>query len=183
MELVQLIYAGCSAAFLVLIGLMLLRARVSGRGLLIIIAAGLTAFRPYAGRLQVKQAKSGITVIDDSYNANPDSVRAAIDVLASCPTPTVLVLGDMGEVGPQGPAFHGEIGAYARARGVTRLLALGDAAAHAVGAFGEGAAHFSDVDALVAAVDGRTVLVKGSRFMKMERIVAALLGTSVEGAH
>src|SRR5207245_11681271 len=128
------------------------------------IAAGLSAFRPYTGRLQVKQAQGGLTVIDDSYNANPDSVRAAIDVLASCPAPTVLVLGDMGEVGPRGPEFHREIGAYARARGITRLLALGEAAVHAVETFGEGGAHFNGLDALVAAVDGRTVLVKGSRF-------------------
>src|SRR5204863_4325754 len=113
------------------------------------IAAGLTAFRPYTGRLQVKQAKSGITVIDDSYNANPDSVRAAIDVLASCPAPTALVLGDMGEVGPRGPEFHREIGAYARAKGVSRLLALGEASAHAVEGFGEGGEHFADVEALV----------------------------------
>jgi len=147
------------------------------------IAAGLSAFRPYTGRLQVKHAHGGLTVIDDSYNANPDSVRAAIDVLAACAGPTALVLGDMGEVGPQGPAFHHEIGAYARRRGVTRLLALGDAAAHAVRAFGEGGAHFSDVNQLVAAIEGRTVLVKGSRFMKMERVVAALLGTPMEGAH
>jgi UDP-N-acetylmuramoyl-tripeptide--D-alanyl-D-alanine ligase len=126
---------------------------------------------------------AGLTVIDDSYNANPDSMRAAIDVLAACAGPTVLVVGDMGEVGPRGSAFHSEIGAYARDRGVTRLLALGDAAAHAVQAFGEGGAHFSDVNQLVRAVEGRTVLVKGSRFMKMERVVAALLGTPVEGAH
>ena len=147
------------------------------------IAAGLSAFRPYTGRLQVKQGRGGLTVIDDSYNANPDSVRAAIDVLVACPAPTLLVLGDMGEVGPQGPAFHREIGAYARARGVTRLLALGEAAAHAAQAFGEGGVHFSDVNALLAAVDGRTVLVKGSRFMRMERVVAALLATPGEGAH
>ena len=147
------------------------------------IAAGLTAFRPYTGRLQVKQAKSGITVIDDSYNANPDSVRAAIDVLATCPAPTVLVLGDMGEVGPRGPEFHREIGAYARSRGVSQLLALGEASAHAVDAFGPGARHFNDVGELVPAIQGRTVLVKGSRFMKMERVVAALTGARVEGAH
>src|SRR5205085_7513036 len=116
------------------------------------IGAGLTAFRPYTGRLQVKQARSGATVIDDTYNANPDSVRAAIDVLAACAAPTVLVLGDMGEVGPQGPAFHREIGAYARGRGVTRLLALGEAAAYAVDAFGEGGVHFSDVNALLDAI-------------------------------
>ena len=147
------------------------------------IAAGLSAFRPYTGRLQVKQAKDGATVIDDSYNANPDSVRAAIDVLVSCPAPTVLVLGDMGEVGPKGPEFHREIGAYARSRGVTELLALGDASTHAVEAFGKGAKHFNDVDELVPAIRGRTVLVKGSRFMKMERVVAALTGAGTEGGH
>ena len=147
------------------------------------IGAGLGAFRPYTGRLQVKQAKSGLTVIDDSYNANPDSVRAAIDVLASCPAPTVLILGDMGEVGPRGPEFHREIGAYARSRGVTQLLTLGEASAYAVEAFGAGAEHFADVEALLPAIRGRTVLVKGSRFMKMERVVAALTGARTEGAH
>ena len=147
------------------------------------IAAGLSAFRPYTGRLQVKQAKGGLTVIDDSYNANPDSVRAAIDVLASCPAPTVLVLGDMGEVGPRGPEFHREIGAYARSRGVTQLLALGEASAHAVEAFGAGAEHFADVETLLPAIRGRTVLVKGSRFMKMERVVDLLTGARTEGAH
>jgi UDP-N-acetylmuramoyl-tripeptide--D-alanyl-D-alanine ligase len=145
------------------------------------ISAGLSAFRPYTGRLQVKQARSGLTVIDDSYNANPDSVRAAIDVLASCPAPTVLVLGDMGEVGPRGPEFHREIGAYARSRGVTQLLALGEASAHAVEAFGAGAEHFADVEALLPAIRGRTVLVKGSRFMKMERVVNALTGAPTQG--
>jgi UDP-N-acetylmuramoyl-tripeptide--D-alanyl-D-alanine ligase len=146
------------------------------------IAAGLTAFRPYTGRLQVKEGRSGITVIDDSYNANPDSVRAAIDVLASCAAPTALALGDMGEVGPQGPQFHREIGAYARSRGIGQLLALGDLAAHAVEAFGKGGQHFKDVAPLVAAIKARTVLVKGSRFMRMERVVAALTGATA-GAH
>jgi UDP-N-acetylmuramoyl-tripeptide--D-alanyl-D-alanine ligase len=147
------------------------------------IGAGLTAFRPYTGRLQVKQAKSGATVIDDTYNANPESVRAAIDVLASCPAPTVLVLGDMGEVGPQGPEFHREIGAYARQKGVSRLLALGESSAHAVEGFGAAGQHFGDVEALVRAIEGRTVLVKGSRFMRMERVVVALTGAKTEGAH
>jgi UDP-N-acetylmuramoyl-tripeptide--D-alanyl-D-alanine ligase len=148
------------------------------------IAAGLTAFRPYTGRLQVKHAQSGATVIDDSYNANPDSVRAAIDVLATCPGPTALVLGDMGEVGAQGPQFHREVGAYARSRGITRLLALGGAATHAVEAFGDGGQHFPDVESLVGALQARTVLVKGSRFMKMERVVAALTGErAAEGGH
>ena len=147
------------------------------------IVRGLEAFAPVGGRLQSKQALCGATVIDDTYNANPDSVRAAIDVLVSCPAPTVLVLGDMGEVGAKGPEFHREIGAYARSRGVTELLALGDASTHAVAAFGKGAKHFNDVDELVPAIRGRTVLVKGSRFMKMERVVAALTGARTEGGH
>jgi UDP-N-acetylmuramoyl-tripeptide--D-alanyl-D-alanine ligase len=147
-----------------------------------VIAEGLTAFRPYTGRLQVKQASGGATVIDDSYNANPDSVRAAIDVLASCPPPTALVLGDMGEVGERGAEFHREVGAYARRKGVAQLLALGEATRHAVEAFGEGARHFDDINALVSDLKGKTILVKGSRFMKMERVVAALTGAA-EGGH
>src|SRR5262245_28151098 len=118
------------------------------------IARGLTAFRPYTGRLQVKQTRDGATLIDDTYNANPDSVRAAIDVLASCPAPRVLVLGDMGEVGVQGAEFHREVGAYARAKGIASLLALGEATRDAVQAFGPGARHFGGVDELVAHVSG-----------------------------
>ena len=147
------------------------------------IGEGLAAFRPYGGRLQVKQARGGTTVIDDSYNANPDSVRAAIDVLASCPGPTVLVLGDMGEVGEHGADFHREIGLYARSKGISSLLALGDAMRHAVEAFGAGARHFADADELAGNVYGKTVLVKGSRFMKMERVVAALTGGGSQGGH
>ncbi|MGQ0544359.1 MAG: UDP-N-acetylmuramoyl-tripeptide--D-alanyl-D-alanine ligase [Betaproteobacteria bacterium] len=144
------------------------------------IGKGLSAFRPYSGRLQVKQA-GAITLIDDSYNANPDSVRAAIDVLAGCPGPTLLVLGDMGEVGEQGPQFHREVGAYARRKGISGLLGLGEATRAAVEAFGPGAQHFDSVEALVRAVRGKTVLVKGSRFMRMERIVAALGGAPAGG--
>ncbi|MGE3161534.1 MAG: UDP-N-acetylmuramoyl-tripeptide--D-alanyl-D-alanine ligase [Burkholderiales bacterium] len=145
------------------------------------IARGLEAFRPYSGRLQVKRAKGGATLIDDSYNANPDSVRAAIDVLVACPAPTVLVLGDMGEVGEQGPAFHREVGEYARRRGVSALYALGAASREAADAFGAGAKHFDSPEALAAALPGAaTVLVKGSRFMRMERVVAALAGQSQE---
>jgi UDP-N-acetylmuramoyl-tripeptide--D-alanyl-D-alanine ligase len=146
------------------------------------IAEGLTAFRPYTGRLQVKQAASGATLIDDSYNANPDSVRAAIDVLASCPAPTALVLGDMGEVGERSSEFHREVGEYARAKGVNQLLAMGEATRETVKAFGPNARHFDSVQDLIANLKGNTILVKGSRFMKMERVVAALTGTS-EGGH
>jgi UDP-N-acetylmuramoyl-tripeptide--D-alanyl-D-alanine ligase len=146
------------------------------------IGEGLSAFRPYTGRLQVKQAQSGATIIDDSYNANPDSVRAAIDVLAGCPGPTTLVLGDMGEVGEQGAEFHREVGNYAREKAINHLLALGEATQSAVDAFGKGGRHFATVEELVSKVEGKTVLVKGSRFMRMERVVAALTGTA-QGGH
>ena len=141
------------------------------------IGAGLAAFRPYTGRLQVKRTAAGATLIDDSYNANPDSVRAAIDVLASCPGPTALVLGDMGEVGERGPEFHAEVGRYARERGVSVLLALGAATPAAVKAFGDGGRHFDGIEMLIDATRGvTTILVKGSRFMRMERVAAALVG-------
>ncbi len=147
------------------------------------IGAGLTAFRPHSGRLQVKRAAGGATVIDDSYNANPDSVRAAIDVLARCPAPAALVLGDMGEVGELGPALHREIGEYARSRGIAALYALGEASREAVKAFGAGARHFASPEELVKALPRDvTVLVKGSRFMRMERVVAALTGEA-QGGH
>ena len=151
------------------------------------IGEGLTAFRPYIGRLQVKRAAGGATVIDDSYNANPDSVRAAIDVLAACPAPTVLVLGDMGEVGAQGPQFHREIGAYARSRNISSLLAIGEATRFCVEAFGGDGHHAVSFDELLGVVQersapGATFLVKGSRFMKMERVVSALTG-SAQGGH
>ena len=147
------------------------------------IGRGLSAFRPYTGRLQVKQAQGGATLIDDTYNANPDSVRAAIDVLASCPGPTVLVLGDMGEVGEKGREFHREVGAYARSKGIASLLALGEATRDAVHAFGAGARHFERLDELVSSVQGKSILVKGSRFMQMERVVAALTGSPSSGGH
>jgi UDP-N-acetylmuramoyl-tripeptide--D-alanyl-D-alanine ligase len=142
-----------------------------------VIGEGLEAFRPYVGRLQISRTAAGATLIDDSYNANPDSVRAAIDVLASCPGPTALVLGDMGEVGEQGPEFHAEVGRYARERGVSVLLALGSATPAAVQAFGEGGRHFAAIEKLLGDTKGiTTILVKGSRFMQMERVVAALVG-------
>jgi len=145
------------------------------------IGEGLEAFRPAARRLQVKPLPGGATLLDDSYNANPDSVRAAIDVLAGCPGPTVLVLGDMGELGPQGKAFHREVGTYARARGVSRLVALGEATRASVEAFGEGALHAGSVEAAAeAARNATTILVKGSLFMGMDRVVAALTGETAE---
>ncbi|MBX3662699.1 MAG: UDP-N-acetylmuramoyl-tripeptide--D-alanyl-D-alanine ligase [Burkholderiales bacterium] len=139
-------------------------------------AAALSRFAAVKGRLQTKAGLHGAILIDDSYNANPDSVRAAIDVLAGMPGRRLLVLGDMGEVGSQGAAFHEEVGAYARQSGVHRLFALGDLAAAAAAAFGEGARHYTRMDDLLADVGSAlgpqtALLVKGSRFMQMERVV------------
>jgi UDP-N-acetylmuramoyl-tripeptide--D-alanyl-D-alanine ligase len=144
------------------------------------VIRGLEAFAPVNGRLQRKKAKSGALVIDDTYNANPDSVRAAIDVLSHAPAPRVLVLGDMGEVGDEGPQFHVEIGEYARDRGIERLLTLGQLARHASNAFGTRARHFDDIESIKQAATAlvsvdTTALVKGSRFMKMERVVQHLV--------
>ncbi len=140
------------------------------------------------GRLQRKVARNGALVIDDTYNANPDSVRAAIDVLAQAHSPRLLVLGDMGEVGNEGPQFHQEIGAYAKSRAIDHLFVLGELAVDSATAFGTGAMHFDDIDALNAEVDAAltsdaTALVKGSRFMKMERVVQHLVGVKMEGSH
>ncbi|MEO8344959.1 MAG: UDP-N-acetylmuramoyl-tripeptide--D-alanyl-D-alanine ligase [Betaproteobacteria bacterium] len=152
------------------------------------IVVGLAAFRPVTGRLSAVHAMSGAMVIDDTYNANPDSVRAAIDVLAHAPGAKWLVLGDMGEVGAQGPAFHQEIGAYAKERGVLRLFTTGDLTRGSAAAFGDGALHVASVEELSrvvreAAIAGVTILVKGSRSMRMERVVAALTGQAMRGPH
>ncbi len=145
------------------------------------IAQGLADFRPVAGRSQTRTlalAGRAVTLVDDSYNANPDSVRAAIDLLAALPAPRWLVLGDMGEVGNQGPAFHAEVGAYARQRGVDHLWCAGALCGHAATAYGAGARHFTDaaaiVQALAEAPAATSIVVKGSRFMRMEQVVKAL---------
>ena len=145
------------------------------------VEAGLAAFAPVKGRsraLSVPFQNKTITLVDDTYNANPDSMRAAIDVLAELPGPRLLVLGDMGEVGEQGPEFHTEAGAYAQVRGIEHLMATGILAEHAVAAFA-GGQHFASKEALNAAAVAalaqvRSVLVKGSRFMRMEQVIAAL---------
>jgi UDP-N-acetylmuramoyl-tripeptide--D-alanyl-D-alanine ligase len=149
------------------------------------IRRGLEGFRAVAGRLQMKRTVDGTLLIDDTYNANPDSVRAAIDVLADFPEPTSLVLGDMGEVGDEGPRFHGEIGAYARERRITRLVGIGAAMSAAVQAFGERATHVESHEQAASQLAGASgvVLVKGSRFMRMERVVAQLTGEAASGAH
>ena len=143
------------------------------------VADGLAAYTGIKGRLQLRRAASGATLLDDSYNANPDSVRAAIDVLAATPGKKILVFGDMGETGAQAGQFHDEIGGYARSQGVDLLFALGEHAAVAVHNFGDGGRHFDTPEGLITALipelTGDTVvLVKGSRFMRMERVADAI---------
>jgi UDP-N-acetylmuramoyl-tripeptide--D-alanyl-D-alanine ligase len=140
------------------------------------IGRGLAAFRGVKGRLERKPAIAGATLIDDTYNANPESVAAALDVLALSPGRKVLVLGDMGELGPGAAELHADIGRRARAAPVDALLTLGEASAHAAHGFGAGARHFQRIEELLAELEnllapGVTVLVKGSRFMRMERVV------------
>ena len=153
------------------------------------VAEGLAAFSGVKGRLQRRAGKQGAEILDDTYNANPDSVRAGIDVLAATIGRKLLVLGDMGEIGEASGQYHDEIGGYAKSQGVDRLFALGDQAQLAVRNFGEGARHYCNVDKLIAAVDKElgpdtTVLVKGSRFMKMERVADALAApVASEEAH
>lgn len=144
------------------------------------IAAGLNGYAGTKGRLQVHDCILGARVIDDTYNANPDSVTAAIGVLAEQPGWRILVLGDMGELGPGAAELHAEIGARAKAAGIHRLLALGELSVHAAQAFGAGGMHFERIEELLAEVEnalapGVTVLVKGSRFMRMERVVQSFL--------
>ena len=145
------------------------------------IQKGLNAFQPVNGRLQVTLNTPSILLINDSYNANPDSVNAASKVLAQQAGNTLLVLGDMGEVGNQSDEYHAEVGGYAKQVGVKHLYAIGDATRHTVLAFGEGAIHFKNIETLIentmnTTKQGRwSVLVKGSRFMKMERVVQALI--------
>lgn len=159
------------------------------------IKAGLESFVPVSGRMQSKPLNLGRTLIDDSYNANPDSVRAAIDALKQSGNASWLVLGDMGEVGDQGPAFHEEVGAYAAEQGISKLFALGEQCKFAVQGFNESpkpqldnkAIHFTTLDQLLGELNAALantesnkqqhldILVKGSRFMRMERVVQALL--------
>jgi len=149
------------------------------------IAQGLAAFEPVVGRCRTQSLTlqgAPWTVVDDSYNANPDSVRAAIDVLAELPVPRWLVLGDMGEVGDRALAYHDEVLRHALAQGIDRLWLAGDwmgRAAAVLPATATEVRHFASVEALVAALPsavpagGGSLLVKGSRFMRMERAIAA----------
>ncbi|MCX5464725.1 bifunctional UDP-N-acetylmuramoyl-L-alanyl-D-glutamate--2,6-diaminopimelate ligase MurE/UDP-N-acetylmuramoyl-tripeptide--D-alanyl-D-alanine ligase MurF [Alcaligenes parafaecalis] len=141
------------------------------------IVQGLESFRPVTGRMQPKQLSSGYQLIDDTYNANPDSVRAAIDVLAQLKGRKVLVLGNMAEIGDNSSELHAEVGAYAKERGMDELLTLGGDASHAAQAFGARAHQFETLEDMVSyllALEPSHVLIKGSRSARMERVVAAL---------
>ncbi len=155
------------------------------------IAAGLATVRAVPGRLQFKQTRGGAWLIDDSYNANPSSVRAAIEVLATLSGRKWLVLGDMGELGDFATEAHSSIGEFARAQGIERLYASGALMARAVESFGAGARWYPDTTTLTAALSealagaGPAVrlLVKGSRFNRLERVVEALTGQAASGSH
>ena len=147
------------------------------------VRAGLTAFRGIKGRLQRRAGLHGAMVLDDTYNANPDSVRAGIDVLAATVGRKILVLGDMGEIGDMTGQFHDEVGGYAKSQGVDRLLAFGESSTLAARNFGGGGEHFRKIEDLIATLVGEMdaesiVLVKGSRFMRMERVVDAITDVS-----
>jgi UDP-N-acetylmuramyl pentapeptide synthase len=145
------------------------------------IEKGIAAFEPVNGRSRsffLNWADRQLVLIDDSYNANPDSVRAAINILAQSPSPRLLVLGDMGEVGTQGAAFHAEVGRYAQASGIEYLITLGELSRDTAKVFSN-SKHCQSIDEVYAQVQARlplveTVLVKGSRFMRMERVVQAI---------
>jgi len=136
----------------------------------------LGGFAAVKGRMQRVAMADASIVIDDTYNADPDSVRAAIDVLARLPAPRALVLGDMGEIGNEGAAMHREVGEYARSRGIDMLYTLGDACTASREGYGVGARGFDSPAEMVEALwvtRPASVLVKGSRFMRMERVVMA----------
>ncbi len=154
-------------------------AHAAGVGLPAIVA-GLERMQPVGGRLQLKPGPRGSWLIDDSYNANPSSVRAGIDVLCALPGEHWLVLGEMAELGGETVASHAGVGDYARRAGITRLFAMGEAARHAVAAFGGRGAWYEDAkrlgDALAENLDsGVTALIKGSRINRLERVVERLL--------
>jgi UDP-N-acetylmuramoyl-tripeptide--D-alanyl-D-alanine ligase len=154
------------------------------------VQRGLQSMRGVAGRLEVKQALQGARLIDDAYNANPGSLRVGLRALADIPGERWLVLGEMAELGEDGPRLHAEMGEFARACGVSRMFALGAGARAAVATFGEGAAWFADADELVAALRPElhphlTVYIKGSRVNRLERVTAALVpaGNSPAESH
>ena len=145
------------------------------------VAVGLAALKPVAGRMCPVPGRDGVRLIDDSYNANPDSVEAAMEVLGTAPGRRVFVLGDLAELGPDSDALHAGIGVRARELGIDFLFTLGHASCLAAETFGGGARHAEALPTLLEQLAGvlgagDTVLVKGSRSARMDRVVAALSG-------
>ncbi|HLD09292.1 MAG TPA: Mur ligase family protein, partial [Methylophilaceae bacterium] len=152
------------------------------------VAKGLSSFGGVQGRLQYKTGINGALVIDDTYNANPASTKAAIDVLAARTGEKLLVLGDMGELGADAAKMHAEIGSYSKAAGIKALYALGDLSRETVKVFGKDAQHYASPEALAhdlvqSMKTGVTVLVKGSRFMQMERVVELIVAGKTKEMH
>jgi UDP-N-acetylmuramoyl-tripeptide--D-alanyl-D-alanine ligase len=152
------------------------------------IVSGLAAMRPVGGRLELKPALNGAFLVDDSYNANPSSLKAGLDALQSFGGARWLVLGDMMELGDSSDELHAEVGRYAKQAGIQRLLAIGPRSHFAVEAFGRGAQWFADIDALIGEArstlaPGVAVLIKGSRANRLERVSAALATTPPSSAH
>jgi UDP-N-acetylmuramoyl-tripeptide--D-alanyl-D-alanine ligase len=147
------------------------------------IVAGLAAMKSVAGRLELKPAINGAFVVDDSYNANPSSLKAGLDAFRSFGGARWLVLGEMKELGASADELHAEVGRYARQAGVERMLAVGERARYAVEAFGQGGEWFASLDALIeearrSLTSGVAVLIKGSRANRLERVCAALVGAA-----
>ena len=143
------------------------------------IAQGLQSYQPVGSRLRIFRSRSGVNVIDDTYNANPDSMKAAIDVLAAFDKPRVFVMGDMGELGNLAEDFHRQIGEYARDKGIEHALFVGELSQYAANGFGEHGIWCADKKTLISHLKTltnpqTTILFKGSRFMKMEEIVGSL---------
>jgi UDP-N-acetylmuramoyl-tripeptide--D-alanyl-D-alanine ligase len=152
------------------------------------IRDGLESLQPVDGRLRTLRSPQGTTVVDDCYNANPGSVRAAIDMLAACPGRRTLLLGAMLELGEHSETLHREVGEYALAAGIDQLWGVGPELEVCVQAFGNNGRHFADRAAARRALQGQfdahdTVLVKGSRSAGMEQVLHALLPDLAAGGH
>jgi UDP-N-acetylmuramoyl-tripeptide--D-alanyl-D-alanine ligase len=150
------------------------------------IQTGLEKLKSVSGRLEVKRGRNGARVLDDTYNANPGSLAAGVEVLKAASGERVLVLGDMGELGEAARDIHRRVGLLAKSLGIEHLYAVGELTHDAVEAFGQGAQHFDNHEALINSLrndlhDGMTVLVKGSRLMKMERVVAGIVADDSNG--
>jgi UDP-N-acetylmuramoyl-tripeptide--D-alanyl-D-alanine ligase len=155
------------------------------------VKSGLERLKAVSGRLELKEGISGARVIDDTYNANPGSLAAGLQVLKEARGERVLVLGDMAELGPAAADIHRRVGELAHGLGIQRLYAIGELAALSARSFGSGGKHFATPEALIEALidcmhGDMTLLVKGSRVMQMERVVAGIARrarSAVEAGH